>query len=297
MKKRMLVSLVWVPLYSLIPTAWAIVHKDTAVLAETRYMASHEFSLDIGWLSGCDASKLLQTISVLGGLPSAFSMTDNAVAILLGAGSVLVIFIGPLTSLFLEPQARMLMMASLENKYVSLRNLLVAPLTEEICFRSGLISYLLMMGYSPGTCIWASPFVFGLSHVHHIVDMIRFRGFSIAQSVVAVSVQLGYTVMFGWFASYLFVQSGNVLAVVAAHSVCNLFGFPPFAQIRYYSCRNIVLLSYVIGVLLFPLFVVFALVPRRFGYEGGEDYLSNYIRYNRPLQYDHCLEDTLRINK
>lgn len=275
-------SLVWVPVYSLIPTAWAILHNDPTIL-HGFITPLHDFSMVQGRFWGYDASRLLPRISVLGGLPSAFDMVDNAMAMLLGAGSVFILFIGPLVSLFIEPHARTLMTASLENKYVSLRNLLVAPLTEELCFRSGLISYLLVMGYSPAICIWASPFVFGLSHLHHIVDMVRFRGFRVAQAIVAVCAQLGYTVMFGWFAAYLFVQSGNVLAPVAAHSVCNFFGFPPFSQIRHYSHRKIIILSYVIGVVMFPAFVAFALVPKRFGYEDGEDYLSNYLEYKRLL--------------
>ena len=276
LKKRMLVSLVWVPLYSLVPTAWAIVRNDSTARDMIRNVSFRDFLKDRWWFSGHGASALLQRVSVLGGLPSAFGIADNAVALVLGAGGVLVLFIGPLVSFIIEPSARLSMRASLENKYVSLRNLLVAPLTEELCFRSGLISYLLAMGYSPAICIWASPFVFGLSHVHHIVDMVGFRGFNVAQALVAVTVQLGYTVMFGWFASYLFVQSGNVLAPVAAHSVCNFFGFPPFSQIRYYSRRDIIIRAYIMGVVLFPVFVTFVLVPRSFGYEGGENYLSNY---------------------
>lgn len=284
-KKRMLVSLVWVPLYSLVPTAWAILHNNSTARHMMQNISSKDSSGDKWWFPRYGASALLQRVSVLAGLPSAFDLTDNAVAIVLGAGSVLVLFIGPLVSFIVEPTARLSMMASLENKYVSIRNLLVAPLTEELCFRSGLISYLLAMGYSPAICIWASPFVFGLSHVHHMVDMVRFRGFSVAQALTAVALQLCYTVMFGWFASFLFVQSGNVLAAVAAHSVCNFFGFPPFSQIRYYSRRNVVIRSYVIGVLLFPVFVAFVLVPRSFGYEGGKGYLSNYDdRYKLPLQ-------------
>ena len=41
-------------------------------------------------------------------------------------------------------------------------------------------------------------------------------------------VQFTYTTLFGWFEAYVFVRTGSLLAVIAAHSFCNWLGVPRF---------------------------------------------------------------------
>jgi prenyl protein peptidase len=36
--------------------------------------------------------------------------------------------------------------------------------------------------------------------------------------------QLGYTTLFGWFASYVYLRTGSVIPPLASHIFCNLMG-------------------------------------------------------------------------
>lgn len=74
-----------------------------------------------------------------------------------------------------------------------LRNLVAAPLTEELCFRAGLISFLLASGVSPARALWLSPLVFGAAHVHHVYDLVKHQGWAVADAAAAATVQVGYT--------------------------------------------------------------------------------------------------------
>lgn len=36
--------------------------------------------------------------------------------------------------------------------------------------------------------------------------------------------QLGYTTLFGWFATYLYLNTGSIFAPLSAHMFCNYMG-------------------------------------------------------------------------
>ena len=62
---------------------------------------------------------------------------------------------------------------------------------------------------------------------------------------------MGYTTIFGWYASLLLLRTGHLAAPVCAHAFCNFMGFPesPAAGGRQHAA----LLSrlYIVGVLSF----------------------------------------------
>ena len=45
-----------------------------------------------------------------------------------------------------------------------------------------------------------------------------------------VGFQFTYTCIFGWYETYLFLRTGNLLAPVVAHSFANWMGVPPFGH-------------------------------------------------------------------
>ena len=98
-----------------------------------------------------------------------------------------------------------------------------------------------------------------------------------------VAFQLGYTTVFGWYASLLLLRTGHLAAPVCAHVFCNFMGFPesPAAGGGQYAA----LLSklYVVGVvsfavLLWPLSrpVLFYNVPS----DSALDILSAQTRHS-----------------
>ncbi|EFJ10367.1 hypothetical protein SELMODRAFT_427203 [Selaginella moellendorffii] len=107
---------------------------------------------------------------------------------------------------------------------VAWRNYVVAPLSEEIVFRACMIPLLLCGGYSPTAAILISPTFF---------------------SLVA---QLGYTIVFGCYAAFLYVRTGHLIAAVVPHIFCNIMGFPDLVR----ACQNRVLaVVHIVGLVAF----------------------------------------------
>jgi prenyl protein peptidase len=116
---------------------------------------------------------------------------------------------------------------------------------------------------------------FTLGHFHHMVERWR-QGMPLAQSLLLscnktnlyifcksmkVSLsnafplfsgfQFAYTTLFGMYAAFLFIRTGNVAAPCVAHAFCNVMGFPDFGEIgRLNGWKRIVLASaFVVGLL------------------------------------------------
>ncbi|BGP16181.1 hypothetical protein JCM10213_001397 [Rhodosporidiobolus nylandii] len=110
------------------------------------------------------------------------------------------------------------------------RNYVVAPLTEELSFRSCIIAASALGGYSKKQLIFLTPLWFGLAHVHHAWETYLAGGRTkqaLVRGVLQSTFQFAYTTLFGWYASFLFLRTGSVLPPFLAHSLCNMLGLPP----------------------------------------------------------------------
>ncbi|XP_030924428.1 CAAX prenyl protease 2 [Quercus lobata] len=134
------------------------------------------------------------------------------------------------------------------------RNFVVAPLTEELVFRACMIPLLLCGGFKPYTAIRLCPIFFSLAHLNHLMEFYSKQNFSLIKTFMVVGLQLGYTVIFGSYASFLYIRTGHLLAPLVAHSFCNFMGLPAL-----FSRRNgMVSVAFVAGMvgflwLLFPM--------------------------------------------
>ncbi|KAM3567031.1 hypothetical protein VYU27_010818, partial [Nannochloropsis oceanica] len=119
------------------------------------------------------------------------------------------------------------------------RNLVVAPLTEEIVFRACMLPLLYQASSSPSSLdspraipfvklIFLSPLFFGLAHAHHALQRVR-EGLPPAQALLEVALQVAYTSIFGWHAAFLFLRTGSLLPCILTHSFCNFVGLPNLA--------------------------------------------------------------------
>lgn len=134
------------------------------------------------------------------------------------------------------------------------RTFIVAPLTEELVFRACMIPLLLCGGFKPYTVILLSPVFFSLAHLNHLLEFYMQQNSSLLQASMVVGFQLGYTVIFGSYASFLFVRTGHIAAPLVSHMFCNFMGLPAFFSRR----TGMVSLGFILGAvgfvyLLFPL--------------------------------------------
>ncbi|KAL3536127.1 hypothetical protein ACH5RR_004588 [Cinchona calisaya] len=134
------------------------------------------------------------------------------------------------------------------------RNYIVAPITEELVFRACMVPLLLCGGFRTYMAVILCPIFFSLAHLHHILEHYFQRNCSLAKASMAVGFQLGYTVIFGSYATFLFVRTGHLIAPLVAHIFCNYMGLP----LIFSRMSGIVSLAFIAGALgffwlIFPL--------------------------------------------
>lgn len=143
-------------------------------------------------------------------------------------------------------------MQSVSSNIMVWRNFIVAPVTEELVFRACMIPLLLCGGLTTYNAVFLCPVFFSLAHLNHLLDTLQNR--SLLQASIVVGFQLGYTVIFGWYASFLFVRTGHLTAPIIAHMFCNFMGLP----VVYSQRTGMITVASIAGLLgfvwlLFPL--------------------------------------------
>lgn len=158
---------------------------------------------------------------------------------------------------------------------VFLRNIIAAPIAEELVFR-GLMVCVLTAGYSsivdengvhkysPFSVMIRVPLWFALAHVHHLIERLR-SGAGVVAALVNTLFQFTYTSIFGFIAACMLMRTGSIYAPIASHVFCNFWGLPnvsflypsdQFASTELsflYSYRYFLLAMHAGGLLLFAL--------------------------------------------
>ncbi|CAI9097758.1 OLC1v1034241C2 [Oldenlandia corymbosa var. corymbosa] len=122
--------------------------------------------------------------------------------------------------------------ASMGTNVSAWRNYIVAPVTEELVFRACMLPLLLCAGFKTYTAIFLCPIFFSLAHLNHMLEFYIHKDYSLLNASMAVAFQLGYTVVFGSYASFLFVRTGHLISPLVAHMFCNYMGIPAFFSRR-----------------------------------------------------------------
>ncbi|KAJ1822688.1 CAAX prenyl protease [Coemansia sp. RSA 2599] len=118
---------------------------------------------------------------------------------------------------------------TLWNQPLAMRNFVVGPVTEELVFRSSVVSLWAAAGMSANRSIFLSPLIFGLAHIHHAVSQYR-DGRPLKFVLFGTTFQFVYTTLFGWFAVALFVRTKSIAGPICAHAFCNYQGLPDFSR-------------------------------------------------------------------
>lgn len=86
---------------------------------------------------------------------------------------------------------------------------------------------LLIAGVSLARTVLLSPVVFGLAHIHHFYEFrITNPQVPLPMAIARTVLQFSYTSLFGIYATFLFIRTGSLLAVILVHSFCNSMGLP-----------------------------------------------------------------------
>jgi prenyl protein peptidase len=123
------------------------------------------------------------------------------------------------------------------------RNFIVAPVTEELVFRSCMIPLLLCAGFRINTAIFLCPVLFSLAHLNHFREMYIRHNRSYLRASLIVGLQLGYTVIFGAYASFLFIRTGNIPGIYISYtckSLSNGWLSPALCKFYRTSCCSFV---------------------------------------------------------
>ncbi|CAK8990749.1 unnamed protein product [Durusdinium trenchii] len=163
------------------------------------------------------------SLAELLGLRCAFVTTASVNCVLLTAS----LFLGPLVQhWFTVSQGESKFLFSVEAGFwVLTRNLILAPITEELVFRACLVRLWVSASFPLRTIIFCSPFCFALAHTHHFIEHVR-RTKSKKTALLQVLFQVFYTSLFGIYSNFLLIRTGSLIAVILAHTFCNHQGFP-----------------------------------------------------------------------
>ncbi|PSN67841.1 hypothetical protein BS50DRAFT_492445 [Corynespora cassiicola Philippines] len=108
-------------------------------------------------------------------------------------------------------------------------NMSQGPVSEELIWRALIIPLHVLAQFSGKQIIFLTPLYFGIAHIHHLYEFrLTHRQTPLLFAVLRSLFQFTYTSLFGFFAAFVFVRTGNVFSAILAHSFCNWMGLPRF---------------------------------------------------------------------
>ena len=85
----------------------------------------------------------------------------------------------------------------------------------------------ILADFSAKEIVFLTPLYFGIAHVHHLYEFrLTNPRTPLLVAVLRSLFQFTYTSLFGFFAAFVFIRTGNLFSVILAHSFCNWMGLP-----------------------------------------------------------------------
>jgi len=137
----------------------------------------------------------------------------------------IILFVGPLAQHAVGVYEGSAEFFELGDRWVALRNYVLAPFTEEFVFRACLVRLWVAASFPMGSIIFLSPFCFAMAHAHHFIEHVRKTG-NKKTALTQVAFQVFYTSLFGMYSNFLLLRTGSTVAVILTHTFCNHQGFP-----------------------------------------------------------------------
>ncbi|KAI4940950.1 hypothetical protein J4E91_011035 [Alternaria rosae] len=115
------------------------------------------------------------------------------------------------------------------SSWIGYRNYVVGPVSEEVVWRSLIIPLHVLAQFSGKQIVFLTPLYFGIAHLHHLYEFrITHSEVPFFVAVLRSLFQFTYTSLFGFFAAFVFIRTGNVYTCMIAHTFCNWMGLPRF---------------------------------------------------------------------
>lgn len=125
---------------------------------------------------------------------------------------------------------------------IGYRNYVAGPVTEELLFRSTIIPIHILSPIfaSPKKLVFLTPLYFGIAHVHHFYEFrLSHPDTPLTPALLRTVFQFGYTTVFGWYASFIYLRTGSLYTVILIHTFCNYMGLPRlWGKVKIRSHRN-----------------------------------------------------------
>ncbi|CAG8618628.1 18254_t:CDS:2 [Acaulospora morrowiae] len=203
----------------------------------------------------------IKTTSILLGLWLPFNLYYLFNVLFVPLLLTMILFLGPLYVRYLDQelpfQERFSFISEFGYAFTTLkgfRNLIFAPFTEEFVFRSCMVPLLYYAKVNYQSIIWLTPLVFAFAHIHHAWEYYVGNGrtfIAAKQGILNSAFQFAYTTIFGCFATFVFMRTGNFFPPFIIHSFGNYQGFPIVNFAAYPKKQRSWLLGF--GSLLFPM--------------------------------------------
>ncbi|PXF45340.1 CAAX prenyl protease 2 [Gracilariopsis chorda] len=165
-------------------------------------------------------------------------LCKHAFAFLVATVLTVLLYAGHLAAVPLRSVMRF-SLHDVEHRHEALRNYVLGPLFEELCFRRHTI--LMWSCHSWQHRVIISALLFALAHAHHGLSM----------STSAVLLQFTFTFLFGIYAATLYENAASICAPYAAHVLCNVLELPNFDAIAHHARRNLILVLYALSLVAF----------------------------------------------
>jgi prenyl protein peptidase len=123
--------------------------------------------------------------------------------------------------------------------FMSLRNLIVAPICEEIVFRECFFQILKFAQYSNFYTALMAPCLFAFAHAHHY-----------RTSLPVLAGRIAHTCIFGWLAFYFLIR-GSLIDCIVSHFLCNAIGLPKESKTKKRS-----VMPYIAGLSVFSISIL-----------------------------------------
>ncbi|KAF9359183.1 hypothetical protein BGX26_012958 [Mortierella sp. AD094] len=193
-----------------------------------------------------------------------------------------VLFMGPVLMMFLSNELPFQQTYDwrIQMRYVrgltGMRNLVVGPISEEFIFRACMVAVVAYSGATSYAIIFGLPLVFGIAHVHHGYETYLKRGATrgaLLNAILMSLFQFAYTTVFGWFTTFLFLRTSNLIGPCLCHTFCNMMGAPDVTNIQYFGrWKNWLYLAFLTGAILFGVLLKPLTSPELYGSEASSAY-------------------------